>query len=306
MRTMKHSPGTADEYMHALEEASNFNESMYFNVYDPRERVGGFFRLGNRANEGYAEMTTCIYLPDGRVGVHVQPARDRRQRRVRRRRHALRGDRRRSRSCASRYDGQGRAARRAARRWRIPRKAFTENPWVECAVDLTYRGVVTDVRRRARERRRHPARGRLRAVRRGPLRAAHRRSRARSGSATRSGRSTGSACATTRGARATGRRRGTTAGSRPTSATTSASWCRSSRRATAAERVGGVVFEDGEYRAPRRTRRSRPTGSATTSTTSEMRIDAKSGDRHLRDHRERAQPDPAAQPARTPPTASSS
>jgi hypothetical protein len=24
-----------DEYMHALEEASNFNESMYFNVYDP-------------------------------------------------------------------------------------------------------------------------------------------------------------------------------------------------------------------------------------------------------------------------------
>ncbi len=53
--------------MHALEEASNFNESMYFNVFDPRERVGGFLRLGNRANEGYAELTTCLYLPDGRV-----------------------------------------------------------------------------------------------------------------------------------------------------------------------------------------------------------------------------------------------
>src|SRR5256885_9859727 len=56
-----------DDYVHALEEASNFNESMYFNVYDPAERIGGLLRLGNRANEGYAEMTTCLYLPDGRV-----------------------------------------------------------------------------------------------------------------------------------------------------------------------------------------------------------------------------------------------
>ncbi len=56
-----------DEYMHPLEDASNFNESMYFNVYDPSARLGGFFRLGNRANEGYAEMTVCVYLPDGRV-----------------------------------------------------------------------------------------------------------------------------------------------------------------------------------------------------------------------------------------------
>ena len=57
-----------DEYLHALEDATNFNESMYFNVYDPAEKIGGFLRLGNRANEGYAEMTTCLYLPDGRIG----------------------------------------------------------------------------------------------------------------------------------------------------------------------------------------------------------------------------------------------
>ncbi len=57
-----------DEYTHPVEEAENFNESMYFNVYDPARRVGGFFRLGNRPNEGYAEMTCCLYLPDGRVG----------------------------------------------------------------------------------------------------------------------------------------------------------------------------------------------------------------------------------------------
>src|SRR5579872_4055580 len=53
--------------MHELGPEPNFNESMYFNVYDPETRVGGFFRLGNRANEGTGEMTVCLYLPDGRV-----------------------------------------------------------------------------------------------------------------------------------------------------------------------------------------------------------------------------------------------
>ena len=56
-----------DEYMHELGSEPNFNESMYFNLYDPSQRIGGFWRLGNRANEGYAEMTACLYLPDGRV-----------------------------------------------------------------------------------------------------------------------------------------------------------------------------------------------------------------------------------------------
>ncbi|MGV3758208.1 MAG: DUF7064 domain-containing protein [Actinomycetota bacterium] len=56
-----------DEYMHELGPEPNFNESMYFNLYDPIQKVGGWFRCGNRANEGYAEMTVCLYLPDGRV-----------------------------------------------------------------------------------------------------------------------------------------------------------------------------------------------------------------------------------------------
>jgi hypothetical protein len=55
-----------DEYMHPGPEPT-FNESMYFNVYDPASRVGAFMRIGNRPNEGHAEVTTCIYLPDGRV-----------------------------------------------------------------------------------------------------------------------------------------------------------------------------------------------------------------------------------------------
>jgi hypothetical protein len=57
-----------DEYCHTPDAASNYNESMYFNVFDPRRRIGGWFRLGNRVNEGYAEMSACVYLPDGRIG----------------------------------------------------------------------------------------------------------------------------------------------------------------------------------------------------------------------------------------------
>lgn len=57
-----------DDLPHANTGESNFNESAYYNFYDPARRLGGFVRLGNRPNEGYAEMTVCLYLPDGRVG----------------------------------------------------------------------------------------------------------------------------------------------------------------------------------------------------------------------------------------------
>ena len=57
-----------DDYLHALESASNFNESRYYNFFDPGAGMGGWVRMGNRPNEGYAEMTVCLYLPDGRVG----------------------------------------------------------------------------------------------------------------------------------------------------------------------------------------------------------------------------------------------
>ena len=57
-----------DEFNHEPDDASNYNESMYFNVFDHEQKMGGWFRLGNRPNEGYAEMTCCIYLPDGRIG----------------------------------------------------------------------------------------------------------------------------------------------------------------------------------------------------------------------------------------------
>jgi hypothetical protein len=57
----------ADEYMHSLGGEPTFNESMYFNVYDAETDIGVFVRLGNRPNEGHAEMTVAIYLADGTV-----------------------------------------------------------------------------------------------------------------------------------------------------------------------------------------------------------------------------------------------
>jgi len=56
-----------DEYTHVPDTASNYNESMYLNVFDPKKKIGGWFRLGNRPNEGYAEMSVCLYLTGGRV-----------------------------------------------------------------------------------------------------------------------------------------------------------------------------------------------------------------------------------------------
>ena len=128
-----------DEYTHEPDEASNYNESMYLNAFDLGQEVGGWFRLGNRVNEGYAEMTVCVYLPGGRVGfVYGRP-------------QIESNDKMEAGGLSIevvtpfehlrvRYDGKvcllddpGQMA--------DPRSAFKENPWVECQVDLDYRGV---------------------------------------------------------------------------------------------------------------------------------------------------------------------
>ena len=129
----------SDEYMHPLEDATNFNESMYFNVYDPDAALGGFFRLGNRANEGHAEMTTCLYLPDGRVAFTY-------------RRPEIDGN--------DAFDAGGMrfdvvepfAELQVGYHGKVvllddplamadPKRAFTENPWTECRADVTFTAV---------------------------------------------------------------------------------------------------------------------------------------------------------------------
>ncbi|KAA0232431.1 MAG: hypothetical protein JJLCMIEE_01343 [Acidimicrobiales bacterium] len=129
----------ADEYMHELEEDSTFNESMYFNFYDIEADLGGFVRLGNRANEGYAEATTCLYLPGGRVAfMYGRPE--------------ITGN--------DAFDAGGMTFEvvepfeelKVAYDGKVvllddplamadPRKAFTENPYDDCRIELTYRKV---------------------------------------------------------------------------------------------------------------------------------------------------------------------
>ncbi len=53
------------DFLHPNTGEPNFNESMYFNFYDRQARLGGFVRIGNRPNEGYAEVTITVYQPDG-------------------------------------------------------------------------------------------------------------------------------------------------------------------------------------------------------------------------------------------------
>jgi hypothetical protein len=125
-----------DDYLHTPDEASNFNESMYFNVFDPSRQLGGFFRVGNRVNEGMAEVTVCLYLPDGRVAFTFgRPAIDNNERfdagglrfEVVEPFEDLRVT----------YDGKLTMLTDPLQ-MADPRKAFTENPRVACSASLRY------------------------------------------------------------------------------------------------------------------------------------------------------------------------
>lgn len=137
-----------DELNHDAGDVGNFNESMYFNAFGAAGDAfggaegatgGGWFRMGNRVNEGYAELSVCVYLPDGRVGfVFKRPRIETnavfdaggmrieileplvRQRVV--------------------YEG---TVCLLERPWEMadPRRAFAENPMVPCSVDITWEGV---------------------------------------------------------------------------------------------------------------------------------------------------------------------
>jgi hypothetical protein len=128
-----------DEYCHTPDAATNYNESMYFNVFDPVRKIGGWFRLGNRVNEGHAEMTTCVYLPDGRVafmfarpritsneelragGMHFEVVEPFERLRVS-------------------YDGRICLLERPFE-MADPGKAFKDNPLLPCKIALEYTGV---------------------------------------------------------------------------------------------------------------------------------------------------------------------
>ncbi|HMX66570.1 MAG TPA: hypothetical protein PKX25_13435 [Microthrixaceae bacterium] len=140
----------ADEYMHPGPEPT-FNESMYFNLYDPDARLGGFVRIGNRPNEGHAEMTVCLYLPDGRVGFMFRRA------------DIDSNDRFDAggatidvvepfRTDVEHAEGAGGGRIDVGYHGQVvlleepldmahPRRAFTENPYADARVQLTYEGI---------------------------------------------------------------------------------------------------------------------------------------------------------------------
>jgi len=61
-----------DDYTHPIEPHPNFNESMYVNLFDHAQRMGGWFRVGNRPNEGHAEVSACLHFADGSAGFMFQ------------------------------------------------------------------------------------------------------------------------------------------------------------------------------------------------------------------------------------------
>ena len=72
---MGHQLEPQDDRLHATGSERNWNESRYIDFYDPRLRLGGWFRLGNRVNEGHAEVSAVLYLPDGRLACRfTRPA----------------------------------------------------------------------------------------------------------------------------------------------------------------------------------------------------------------------------------------
>ena len=63
-----------DEAMHEPTDDPQFNESMYFNFVDADSGFATLIRMGNRVNEGHAEVTAIVYLPDGGAAIHFERA----------------------------------------------------------------------------------------------------------------------------------------------------------------------------------------------------------------------------------------
>jgi hypothetical protein len=71
-RSMGYQLVAQDEYPHTPSAEPHFNESVYCNGFDHGTGAGGWMRLGNRVNEGYAELSVCLYLPDGRIACQFR------------------------------------------------------------------------------------------------------------------------------------------------------------------------------------------------------------------------------------------
>jgi hypothetical protein len=64
----------ADDFVHQVGPERSWNESRYIDFHNPTSMIGGWFRIGVRPNEGHAEMSACVYLPDGRIAFQFTRA----------------------------------------------------------------------------------------------------------------------------------------------------------------------------------------------------------------------------------------
>jgi hypothetical protein len=125
-----------DDLNHAPDPVPNYNESMYFSVFDAGLRMGGWCRIGNRVNEGHAEMTQCVYLPDGRVAFMA--TRPRIQSNEKMDAGGLRFEIEKP-FERIRVSYQGKVCLLARpREMADPSRAFRENPSVECRMDVVH------------------------------------------------------------------------------------------------------------------------------------------------------------------------
>ncbi|MBT3310919.1 MAG: hypothetical protein HN737_01785 [Desulfobacterales bacterium] len=128
-----------DEFTHVVEEVVNYNESMYINAFDHTQNIGGWFRVGNRPNEHHAEVSVCLYLPDGKVGfIYARPeiadnselvAAGLSFKVVDPLKH-----------IQVTYEGKI-CLLNDPEDMQDPKKAFSENPMVDCFVDIEFHGL---------------------------------------------------------------------------------------------------------------------------------------------------------------------
>lgn len=130
----------SDEYTHPIEAAKNFNESMYINLFDHQQQMGGWFRVGNRPNEGYAEVSCCLYLPDGSVAFMFQRPEIQNNNAI-----AAGGMAftvlEPFKKLSLTHKGDLCLLKRPAE-MENPKEAFKNNPMVPCEIEITYHGVA--------------------------------------------------------------------------------------------------------------------------------------------------------------------
>lgn len=129
----------ADEFMHVPTTVPSLNESMMFNFFDRTAGIGGFVRIGNRVNEGHAEVTFCLFLDDG--GLLFEWARAPLQANDRFDAAGLRFEViEPTRRLRVRYDGAV-AHLRDPLQMREPRAALASSPRVPTTLDLEITGI---------------------------------------------------------------------------------------------------------------------------------------------------------------------